>query len=173
MYFWRIEALKADLRRGALDQRSAFAYLVATFLLYAVAAEVPGMLNAQIGPVRGLDWLAILSHLFFVGAGTYWAFRVNGGPLGTDFAVRYLAIGWVVGIRVMALLLLAVGILATFILIGTLTEFLGEPSERVWHLVGLLLGVGFDAILYWRLAHHIRNVATTSGAAGGPGNIAG
>lgn len=174
MYFWRIEALKAQLRRGQLDQRQAFGYVLATFLLYAAVSEVPDFWNGETEPAHGLDWLAYAGHLLLLGAGTCWAFRANGSRLGADFAARYLAIGWVVGIRFVALFLaLALGALLLLIATGVATGVIGEPSDATLDWGVFLLGLTGEAVFYWRVAHHIRDVATTdvatSGAVRAPG----
>ena len=88
MYFWRIESLKNQLRRGALSQQLAFRYLLATMLLYTAAISVPSGSGGDPGPITAIDLTAYAATIVLVAAGTYAAYRANGGPGGADFVHR-------------------------------------------------------------------------------------
>lgn len=173
MYFWRIEALKAQLRRGPLDQRLAFGYLVATFLVYAALTEAPGLWNAEVGEAGALCWVTYGAYLLVIAAGTSWAFAANGGRVGLDFAARYLAIRWVVEIRVLAVFFLAMSPLAVLLGVGLGTGVIGEPPDAAWEWAGAVIGLGVEALVYGRLAHHMREVAAAGVAVDGSTSLAG
>jgi hypothetical protein len=162
MYFWRIELLKRELRRRPLGQRAAFAYVVATLLLYTSTSAMPISWNTEPVAVSTTDWVSYALMIVFVGGGTYAAYRANGGQAGFDFTSRYFALSWVLFIR----LLVLVFVPAFFLLFGVMvaTAFLwpeGDSSDMVldWSIAVVI--VAFEAVYYWRLVHHLKQVATS------------
>ena len=151
MYFWRIDSLKRELVADAIGEAEALPYLLWLGGLTSLLGSLP-----EGEPNRWDVAGALLSAGLFVGA-TGYGFRCNGGSTGTKFFVRYLALSWVVSVRLLVLVgvpVLVVGI--------ALEDFLYEPvpSETTPVLAGLL--VALDCALYWRLTTHIRDVATAS-----------
>jgi hypothetical protein len=161
MTTWRIDLLKKQLREGPLSQRGSFAYIVATMLLYAIAVAAAGAMNAG-QTSTGLDWLISGLTIVSVGAGTYAAYRANGGAHGLDFASRYFALGWVLFVRLLVLLFLP-AMVFVFALGGVFAVFeLAEAEmERYLGWMGAVVGVVYMITYYGRLAHHLRQVATS------------
>ena len=161
MFFWRIELLKDQLHEGPLGQRASFAYVVATVLLYTASTTVPGLWNAEPDPATGLDWLTYGLTVFLVGGGTCLAYRANGGQAGSDFASRYFALGWVLLIRLIVLMLVPAMVL--MLAVGAGLGFIHTESERAdtfFSWTGAAVGIAFEAFFYWRLVHHLGQVAT-------------
>lgn len=168
MFFWRIEALKAQLREGPLAQSAAFAYLFVCFFLTSAVMGVPGLWNAATSPTTPWAWATyVVTLVLFVG-GTYAAYRANGGAQGLDFVARYLALGWVLMIRLFVLVFLPLLLLAMVALVvvavtqadAATPTVASEDLAADW-LVELMIMV-FVAIFYWRFIHHFREVATRS-----------
>ena len=104
MFFWSIEALKAELREGPLAQSHAFAYVFVGFFLVNAMFGIPGLWNVET-PVTLWAWVTYVVTLALFAGGTNAAYRVNGGAEGLDFVARYLALSWVLGIRLFVLVL--------------------------------------------------------------------
>jgi hypothetical protein len=102
MYFWRIEALKADLRRADLNERGAFAYLLASMLAFTFFSNPEFAENSFDAT---WNWLTTLVSMAIVVGGTGLAFHANGGVQGRQFLQRYVALGWVLAIRLGVFLL--------------------------------------------------------------------
>lgn len=146
MYFWRIEELKARLAHGPLSEREVLPYLV----LFAAIAYVAPFFPAEsmnVWDYLGASWAAALA----VG-GTLYAFRRNGGRAGANFVQHYLAIGWVVGVRWVVFLA------ALFVVYLFLVD---PPQETTWH-EALFFCIA-ELILWERIAHHIGDLAATTG----------
>jgi hypothetical protein len=165
MYFWRIGRLKDELGRGPLGQREAFAYVVATMLLYIVTGA-PGLWNAGPEPTTGWHWAAYVATVLLVGGGSYAAYRANGGRTGVDFAARYFALGWVLGIRLSVLMFLPVMLLfLAWVLAPTFIWPEWQVSDVASIRAAVVSVVAFEAAFYWRLVHHLGQVAA-SGSSG-------
>ncbi len=133
MYFWRIEKLKEELRQGQLGQRAAFGYVLIALLASMLP---PSAASLWIEPSDSSTYGDLLKYgaamLLAIG-GTYIAYRANGGPTGTDFAARYLAVSWVVSIRITILFALAV----VLVVCGAWTALVaiqgvGHPHTSSW-----------------------------------------
>lgn len=165
IFFWRIEALKAQLREGPLTQSSAFAYLFVCFFLTTAVMGIPGLWNAATSPTTPWAWGTYVVTLVFFAGGTYAAYRANGGAQGFDFVARYLALGWVLTIRLFVLVfvpLLLLALVAFVVFALTQADATGatatsEDLAADW-FVELVIMV-FVAIFYWRFVHHFREVA--------------
>src|SRR5919108_1465185 len=93
MYFWRIEALKSDLAVRPMTDRQVLPYLVACGVLMAAVGIIP------FGPPNKWDLVGGGWSMLLAIVGTIHVYRKNGGEVGLHILQRFLAIGWVVGIR--------------------------------------------------------------------------
>jgi hypothetical protein len=164
MYFWRIKSLKEELRRGPLPPRSAFAYVLATFLLFQLMAGVPGLWNVDPADITSWTWVAFGLTAIVLVLGMYAAYQANGGAAGEDFAARYLALGWVLGLRILvfgigALILVAVASVLVAIMQGAVTPEGDLPDEILPAWLTDLFSVALAVVFYWRLVHHFRSLA--------------
>jgi hypothetical protein len=120
MYFWRIEKLKKEMDARPLTDREALPYLVVFVALSAVASYFPQ--EAQ----NVWDRLEAVLSLLLSTFGTIYIYYRNGGANGQHFLQRYLAIGWVVTIRLVPILILV------FIAFhGALVAVKPRPKARV------------------------------------------
>ena len=166
MFFWRIDALKAQLREGPLAQPHAFAYVFVGFFLVNALFGFPGLWNAETSPVTPWAWATYVVTLALFAGGTYAAYRANGGAEGLDFVARYLALGWVLGIRlfVLVFLPLLLLLLVAFVVVAiaqadaATTTAASEELTPDW-VIEVMVMV-WVAIFYWRLMSHFRDVAT-------------
>ena len=166
MFFWSIEALKAQLREGPLAQSHAFAYVFVGFFLVNAVFGIPGLWNAETSPVTPWTWVTYAVTLVLFAGGTYAAYRVNGGAEGLDFVARYLALTWILCIRLFVLVLvpLLVLVIVAFVIVALAQADAGTTmaaSEDVapdWVIEVVIMA--FVAIYYWRLITHFRDVAT-------------
>lgn len=162
MYFWRIGRLRDELSRGPLGQREAFAYVVATMLLYSIVSGAPGLWNADPESATGWDWAVYVAAVLLVGGGSYAAYRANGGPTGVDFAARYFALGWVLGIRLLILMFLPLMLLIVgWVLAPTFIWPEWQISDAALSGLVAISVVAFEGTFYWRLVHHMGQVAAS------------
>jgi hypothetical protein len=145
MTFINIERLKAQLGQGELRASETAKYLAAQGALLSLIF-IPSPATAP------MDWDFITHPLLSV-VGVYYCYRRNGGAVGVRFAERYLALGWVVGLRVglAAASIAAVGLGISLLVTGSL-EWLEEPRIAPAVTVGSL---GLVAFVYWRIGRHL------------------
>jgi hypothetical protein len=140
MEFFRLKRLNATLVRGPLPALDTAKYLAAQGALWSLIVN-PSPADAP------ADW-TFLGYPALALLGVYYCYRRHGGASGERFAERYLAIGWVVGLRVTAMLiLLAMLGLAGFIAArGFDGSTLDNPAVTHALDIGIL---GAIAIVYW------------------------
>ena len=146
MYFWRIEKLKAEMAARPLSDREVLPYLVVFVGLSPAVCYLP---ETIVDLWDGLD--AVWSILLAV-VGTIYIYSKNGGAIGQHFLQRYLALGWVVTIRWLAIVLFAgVAYVVTLIAFGV------EAKVATWF--DFMLLVLAEAVVYWRVGHHVGDLA--------------
>jgi hypothetical protein len=173
MFFWRIDALKAQLRDGPLPQAAAFAYVFVGFFVMNAFFGIPGLWNAETSPTTPWAWATYVVTLALFAAGTYTAYRVNGGPQGVDFAARYLALGWVLSIRLFVLVFVPLLLLALVVFVvmalaqGDAASTTGASEDLAPDWLIELVIMAWLAFFYWRLVRHFQDVATRPAAPAG------
>ncbi len=90
--------------------------------------------------------------------GTIYIYRQNGGAEGQHFLQRYFAVGWVITIR-----LLVVFFLVAVAFYGTLDAIGAETESSHWY--DFLFVAVLEAVYYWRIGHHVRDLARRATAA--------
>jgi hypothetical protein len=146
MYFWRIEKMKSEMAARPLSEREALPYFVVWVALSSVIPYLPQKSqNAWVG-------LEALLTLLFTALGTIYIYHRNGGANGQHFLQRYFAIGWVVGMRWMAVLFVATVVFYLSLRVGG-----GDPEGKHWS--GLLFYAAAMTALYWRIGHHVGDLA--------------
>lgn len=148
MYFWKVESLKEDMANGIFTDKELIPYIVLSAGLYAVVIEMIGYL-----PYEDINvWTYVLSilNVLIPIAGTIYAYKCNGGSNGTNFASKYFAIGFVVGIRFLVYLIP----LMVLMTIYWVTVF-GDQEELPTTIVEVVLFSFWYALLYFKMANHI------------------
>lgn len=139
MRFWRIEQLKAEMRAQPLSERESLPYLVVYVALFSLVSGFPN-LNFNL-----LDALETSLSVLIAVVGTILIYRQNGGVNGQFFLQRYFAIGFVVAIRCLVAIVVAMfGLIIVLDLLGVLTD------ETSWY--DLIFIVAAEMLLYWRIA---------------------
>jgi hypothetical protein len=105
---------------------------------------------------RVADGILLVLTLLVTVVGLWAAYRANGGQQGTDLAGRFLAIGWVVGLRLMVLLLAFLVFVFVVVLVLAFRE--QELSDRSMELGGWVAALLAEIVFYWRLTHHLASV---------------
>ncbi len=142
MYFWRIEELKSKLRAAPLSERELLPY----FLIFLLASEFASLIPSP--PTTNFwDYANVLYGATLTFLGTLYVYRLNSGNDGNYFLQRYLALGWVITIRVLAV---ASPIYLVFCI------FFGCPEESNGFAFSYLALV--ELILYQRMGKHIRDI---------------
>jgi hypothetical protein len=100
---------------------------------------------------------AVLGVVLILIAGLQAAYRANGGAVGRDLAGRLLALGWVIGMR-MILLWLALILLVMVLAIAAAAtrRELSGPTLEISAAVVILLA---NLVFFWRLAHHLKELS--------------
>ena len=152
MYFWRIEKLKTEMAARPLSEREALPYLVVFVALSSAVAYIPQTTH-NVWDGLGAVWSVLLAAL-----GTIYIYRQNGGGGGQHFLQRYFAVGWVVVVRlIVVLILVAVAFYGTLAAVGADTEST--------HWYDFLFLAVVEAVIYWRIGHHVRDLAQRATAA--------
>ena len=153
MEFLRIRRLKGDLARKSLSASETAKYLAAQAALLSIAF-VPTPADTPAGwPFLAYPLLAL--------AGVYYCYKRNGGAVGERFAERYLAVGWVAGLRVVIVLIVIV-------IVGSIgLAFTDAGLQWLEHSnVAAGIDAGMLAVLafiYWRMGVHLADVQRMSG----------
>ena len=159
MYMLRLRPLKEQLSAGRLPEREGLRYVLATFGLFAVLAEVSSRIPMTASSAENVA--SVASFVIFV-FGSLLTYSANGGDRGTDFLGRYIALGWVLGIRVFGAMFAAIVVASVGIEISQAGSAENEASIG---LATAIVSVLASGIFYWRLAVHIRDVAFAHNAA--------
>jgi len=148
MYFWNIDKLKKDLIQKPLSEKEQFKYLLA-MAIFVGFGMIPfieiNMWDVYSALVAGITTII----------GTYYLYKLNGGPNGKYILQRLLSLGWVMFIRWIVLIMFPVMLLLFF---GLEIFSTGVPDETsVYDFVGSNLTY---IIYFWLLGKHIKEVST-------------
>ncbi|PCJ99113.1 MAG: hypothetical protein COA45_06635 [Zetaproteobacteria bacterium] len=159
MYCWNIEALKRDLHNDSLGEKAKFLYMFVYVILLEFILEVFTNMSFQEGMSSSVwDWGFSAAIVFMSAIGTIMAFKANGGSDGHDFLGKYFSIGFVVGIRVIPIIIL--------LLLGSggigISLVLYAPD---WINISLMTSAAFGVPIilvtvwmYWRICKHIKDI---------------
>jgi len=101
--------------------------------------------------------------MFFVAGGTYAAYRANRGTYGIDFVARYFALNWVLMIRLLVLVFMPTMALI-FVAIIPFAVVAEAEQNTAPEWFGVAASTGFEAVYYWRLVHHFREISSPAAA---------
>lgn len=149
MRFWRIEQLKAEMRAQPLSERESLPYLVLYVALFTLVSGLP---NPDFNLFDAFE--SLLSVIIAI-VGTILIYQQNGGINGQFFLQRYFAIGFVVALR--CLVVLVAAMLALIVVLDSLGML---EDDTTWY--DLIIIVVAEMLLYWRIAHHVRDLAEST-----------
>jgi hypothetical protein len=156
LYFWNIEGLKTELRGRPVPPADVLRYAAAILVIWTGSSLIP--VESE---VLDLADAAILGLIIVVTVLGLWiAYRANGGAHGTDLAGRYLALGWVIGLRLTALWLAIFVALALTVFVLAFWE--RELSDRALDVLAWAAVLVTEVVFYWRLAHHLATVRSAA-----------
>jgi hypothetical protein len=152
MEFLRIRGLKADLARESLSASETAKYLAAQAALSSIVL-IPTPADTPSGwPFLAYPLLAL--------TGVYYCYKRNGGTTGERFAERYLAVGWVAGVRVAtALVVIAVVGLTGLAFTDIGLQWLEHSNFAAAVDAGMFVVLAF---IYWRIGAHLADVQRMS-----------
>lgn len=151
MYFWKIEALKEDIKNNRFTEKDRFVYGLIYIVLCAGGMEA--MMRLPIESPNVWDTIGSLGNILITFIGTIIVYRSNGGAAGKDFLGRYFSIGFVVGIRFLVLLIPMLAALAAYYIYAFPGEvpIVSTPADilpfTIWY-----------AFLFWRISKHVSDV---------------
>lgn len=143
MYFWNINKLKEDLKKGPLAEKDSFKYLFVFVLTYTLAMY-------ETGDTTGAGWNMIMYLVLGLG-GLYYTYKCNGGDQGKDFVVRYLAVSWVASIRWIVMVLIPAMIVFIFVKIAS-----GSAEATFFDTIYL---AALTIFVYWKIGEHLKEIA--------------
>lgn len=146
MYFWKIKDLKADFIAGNVTEKSSLKYLVA-YTILVLMSMIP------MGETNQFDVFSILIIIPVSIMGLLYAYSSNGGDSGSDFLAKYFAIGWVVTVRLFAVLL------PLAFVVGVFSGVSGLDIPEKTTMWDVLIITVISAFYFWRIAVHIGHTA--------------
>ena len=146
MYFFKIKALKDDLKNKKINQKQMLYYRIAfsvlyIFILVSSLVQINIFWNIEIMLVQG-----IIS--FF---GIYYAYTQSAYKEFSLFFDFLSAIGWVFLVR--SIFFMAIGMFNLYIM----SHLFGFERFLTAHN-SIIISLIFELILYWRIAKHLQNV---------------
>jgi hypothetical protein len=144
MYFWRIKQLKEELIQNGLSQKVIFQYMLFYFVLISLqsfSSKVPTIYDTYSASIS----------LFLNVIGMMYAFKMNNGNDGTQFAERYFSITFVVTIRYFPWMLLS------YVIFGIVLRIQDQLSLK--DVVFMYLEIIWELMVLISSARHIRDVA--------------
>jgi len=148
MYFWRIEKLKTSMAAAPLTEREVLPYLVASIIAIYIALGL-----TQHTPITSFwDDISSFCEMLFAVIGTIYIYRKNNGKNGQHFLQRYIAINWVVSVRMF------VGALITYYILQEILSavYVNEENSALIDFIYFFI---INVILYWRIGHHVHDLA--------------
>ena len=147
MYFWKIDKLNEELISAELNESEGFKYLMANTILYSIGMipyDEPNQFDVANGMINVI--IGIIGLLFI--------YKCNGGSAGKQIIGRFLSVGWVIGIRFIALLLIPAVLVATIIQ----EVFMGGIPEETTIIDVFFMQISTIIYFLW-VAKHINYIA--------------
>lgn len=155
MYIWNKKALEQKLIDDSLTEREKFSYVFALIFSYVLGSSIAIFFPEEVSEI------AVLGQVFMLiltAIGIIWCFQINQSGDGTKFVERFVCIGWVMSIRVLAMYLIFLIVASVIFSLADregFDEILSGPSII---LDILLIGI-LTIIYYWRVSTSIAVIA--------------
>ena len=118
MRFFSLSKVKNDISSGALSEQETFRYVIAWFIVF-YGASFPAA-REGVSAASYVFWLVFsVANIW----GMTKSYAANGGAKGSNFIGRFLALGWVLGIR--GLIVILPAYIALCVLLGVLIAMAG------------------------------------------------
>ena len=155
MRFFSLSKVKNDISSGALGEQETFKYMIAWFIVFCLASFPASPEGASAASY--VFWL--VSSVVNIW-GIKKSYAANGGARGSNFIGRFLALGWVLGIRGLIVFIPAFVLLC--VLLGVLIAMAGVLQNGVEQVVAeyALFGslIVYMAWYYSRLCTNLREL---------------
>lgn len=151
MYFWKIEKLKDEIKTNNLKEKDRFIYAFIYIALSTIVMET--LVFIPVEELNFWDKVSSVGNILIPLAGTFFAYKANGGANGVDFLGRFFSISFVVAIRFLLFLFPIVIVFVSlymFMLPGE-RDVGSTPVESTFFFI-------WSALLYVRICKHISDV---------------
>ncbi|MEY4840866.1 MAG: hypothetical protein RLZZ374_1774 [Cyanobacteriota bacterium] len=127
MRFFSLSKVKNDISSGALGEQETFKYMIAWFIVFCLDS-FPGSPEGASAAYYAFWVVSSVVNIW----GIRKSYAANGGARGSSFIGRFLALGWVLGIR--GLIVFIPSFVLLCVLLGVLiamTGMLQNGTEQV------------------------------------------
>jgi hypothetical protein len=158
IHWWQTRKLVEELAKDAVSERQSFWYAVINTALVVQAMYYV----AWVGGPRG--WFLLIEFVavcIITVAGLQECFKANGSAGGAHFIKRFICLGVPIGIKV-AIAAAAIGQIAYFAFPRIVTQESFRNPYVVYQVLSFMVAGLFAVIYYWRIAHHMRRIASAS-----------
>ena len=145
MNFIKYTPLKEKLKERTLSDQEALPYLVVFTAITALMIGVPLYENYNV-----LDGISAACSVALAIFGIIYAYNQNGKENGYDLVQKYVVLGWITSVR-----FILIGI-PIYVVVGIAGYSIGFSMEET-NEIDLVFWVGFEALLYYRIAMNIRD----------------
>jgi hypothetical protein len=152
IHWWNTERLVKQLASNSLTQADAAKYMMVSAALYTQANYTA----IWFGGYRSWALIAEFAMVLVIALiGVHECYKANGGAEGTDFLLRFCAIGIPVAVKLaVAGLIIGQGFYLAFPYVVTTSTF-RDPSF-IFQFFGFVYGLSVTFIYYWRVAFHLK-----------------
>ena len=154
MYFWNINALKEDIKQGDFTDKQVISYIVLSLFLYSIGLEFVYRFPIEESSYNLWDGIDSILSIVVPIAGTLYAYRMNGGAAGKDFANKYFSIGFVLGVRFLVYLVIMMIVLGIYWSIET------QDEEVQTTVVDIAVFYLWYILYFYQLGKHISETNT-------------
>jgi len=158
LYFWNLRSLRTSLISPPLPWEQC-GYLAGLFLIWGLPIPTAIALGSVSEDNFAIDFASLAIAL----GGVRFAYGCNGGASGRDFAVRVVAIAWVVGVR-FTVMLLALSLLAIYPGMSLAVEFASrlniavDDGAKTASTVLLYGALAMQGLYWWVVGRQIRGI---------------
>lgn len=139
-YIWSIDALKSALITRSFSQKDQLIFLLLSSLVHMLVSMSVYNFRTRTA------YSELISVVIFIGAIIY-AYICNGGVHGKDFIARYIAVSWVVTIRVLGVLVIP---MAVVLIVGE-----RYMSFYLFYYMRITMRILVLLFTYWCICAHL------------------
>lgn len=151
MYFFRYGELKRQLLNKGISDRTALLYLILTSVMTTLWWYPDVLFNKVESNVY--DVASLIKDIVFVIVGTCYVYHKNGENDGFDLIQKFTILGWVLGCRIVAVVIIAYAVLFGLMFLG---EWDWEIPERTT-MLDVIINFAILSVFFYRLGAHIKD----------------